>query len=199
MEPIMSAGIGNKGFYRPDGAMFYPEQPQLYSLAGTTGYNQKNKAKARQLLKEAGYTGQPVRWITTKEYEWMYNTALMSSQQMETWASRWISGPRLGDTRWRRGKQLFDIFPRLHARTRPAIATPFRCGWRLSVPRERTAPAEMARETDPKRRAHRRSGALLRGRRAHQVRDYFDLWVTRKGPRLPAGPLPVLLERLDHK
>ena len=25
--------------------------------------------------------GQPVRWITTKEYEWMYNTALMSSQQ----------------------------------------------------------------------------------------------------------------------
>ncbi len=57
MEPIMSAGIGNKGFYRLDGAMFYPEQPQLYSLAGTTGYNQKNKAKARQLLKEAGYAG----------------------------------------------------------------------------------------------------------------------------------------------
>jgi len=34
-------------------------------------------------LKEAGYTGQPVRWITTKEYEYMYNSALVARQQME--------------------------------------------------------------------------------------------------------------------
>src|SRR5260370_34937036 len=82
-EPILAAALGNKAFYRLDGALFYPEQGLMHSQTGVTGYNQKNKAKARQLLKEAGYTGQPVRWITTKEYEWMYNTALVASQQME--------------------------------------------------------------------------------------------------------------------
>ncbi|MDP2701552.1 MAG: ABC transporter substrate-binding protein, partial [Candidatus Rokubacteria bacterium] len=37
MEPIMSAGIGNKAFYRLDGALFYPEQGLFHSQAGVTG------------------------------------------------------------------------------------------------------------------------------------------------------------------
>src|SRR4029077_6013574 len=38
---------------------------------------------ARRLLKEAGYAGQPVRWMTTQEYDYMYKTALVAKQQLE--------------------------------------------------------------------------------------------------------------------
>src|SRR4030095_1616667 len=83
MEPIMSAGFGNKEFYRLDGALFYPEQAAWYSKAAVSGYNQKSRDKARKFLQEAGYTGEPVRWITTREYEWMYKNALVATQQLE--------------------------------------------------------------------------------------------------------------------
>jgi peptide/nickel transport system substrate-binding protein len=83
MEPIMAAGFGNKAFYRLDPGLHFLEQPQWHSRAAAELYNQKNKAKAQKLLKEAGYAGQPVRWITTKEYQWMYKNALVAKQQLE--------------------------------------------------------------------------------------------------------------------
>ena len=45
MEPIMSAGIGNKAFYRLDGALFFRAGGVAFA-GGRDGYNQKNKAKA---------------------------------------------------------------------------------------------------------------------------------------------------------
>jgi peptide/nickel transport system substrate-binding protein len=191
MEPIMSAGIGNKAFYRLDGALFYPEQGLFHSQAGVTGYNQKNKAKARQLLKEAGYAGQPVRWITTKEYEWMYNTALMSSQQMEDVGFKvdlqvldWATLVQ------RRGKpELFDIFSTgFTLNPDPAIATAVQCNWPGSwcLEEKDKLLAEMARETDPKkRRALIEKVQALFYEDVGRIKfgDYFDLWVTRKEVR----------------
>ena len=191
MEPIMSAGIGNKAFYRLDGALFYPEQGLFHSQAGVTGYNQKNKAKARQLLKEAGYTGQPVRWITTKEYEWMYNTALMSSQQMEDVGFK----VDLQVVDWatlvqRRGKpELFDIFSTgFTLNPDPAIATAVQCNWpgNWCLEEKDKLLAEMARETDPKkRRAMIEKVQALFYEDVGRIKfgDYFDLWVTRKEVR----------------
>jgi peptide/nickel transport system substrate-binding protein len=191
MEPIMAAGIGNKAFYRLDGALFYPEQAAWYSDAGIASYNQKNKAKARQLLKEAGYTGQPVRWVTTKEYDWMYNTALMASQQMEDAGFK----VDLQVVDWatlvqRRNKpELFDIFSTGFSLTAdPAISTSIQCnwpGWWCNEEKEKLL-AEMARETDPKKRK-----ALIDKVQAIfyedvgriKFGDYFNLDVTRKEVR----------------
>ena len=84
MEPIMAAGIGNKDFYRVDGALFFPEQPNWHSTAGVTGLQPEERgARPRRSSQEAGYKGEPVRWITTREYEWMYKTALVAKQQLE--------------------------------------------------------------------------------------------------------------------
>ncbi|HEV2055276.1 MAG TPA: ABC transporter substrate-binding protein [Methylomirabilota bacterium] len=191
MEPIMSAGIGNKAFYRLDGALFYPEQGLFHSQAGVTGYNQKNKAKARQLLKEAGYAGQPVRWITTKEYEWMYNTALMSSQQMEDVGFKvdlqvldWATLVQ------RRGKpELFDIFSTgFTLNPDPAIATAVQCNWPGSwcLEEKDKLLAEMARETDPKKRRtmiEKVQALFYEDVGRIKFGDYFDLWVTRKEVR----------------
>ena len=191
MEPIRAAGIGNKAFYRLDGALFYPEQVAWYSDAALASYNQKNKAKARQLLKEAGYSGQPVRWVTTKEYDWMYTTALMASQQMEEVGFK----VDLQVVDWatlvqRRNKpELFDIFSTgFTLGADPAIATSVQCnwpGWWCNEEKDKLL-AEMAREPDAKKRKalidkvqtifYDDVGRIKFG-------DYFNLDVTRKEVR----------------
>lgn len=63
-------------------APFFPEQA-WHSRAGAALYNQRDKEKARRLLKEAGYQGQPVRWLVTTEYEHHYKPALVGKSQLE--------------------------------------------------------------------------------------------------------------------
>ena len=46
-------------------------------------WNEHDKAKAKKLLQEAGYKGEPVRFMTTQEYKWMYDFALVTKQQLE--------------------------------------------------------------------------------------------------------------------
>src|SRR6266508_2095756 len=76
MEPIMAGGFGHKYFYSLGPALFFPE-PAWHSTAGGALYNQRDKAKARRLMKDAGYARQTLRYITTQEYEFMYKTALV--------------------------------------------------------------------------------------------------------------------------
>jgi len=83
MQPIMAAAVGHPLFYRLDPGLSPPEAILWHSTAGGAAYNQKDKDKARRLIKEAGYAGQPVRWLTTQEYEYMYKTALVAKQQLE--------------------------------------------------------------------------------------------------------------------
>src|SRR6266498_2773870 len=190
-EPIMAAAIGNKAFYRLDGALFYPEQGAWHSEAGIASYNQKNKAKARQLLKEAGYTGQPVRWITTKEYEWLYNTALVASQQMEDAGFKvdlqvldWATLVQ------RRSKpELFDVFSTgFTLGADPAIATSIQCnwpGWWCNEEKDKLL-AEMARETDPRKRKvliDKVQTIFYDDVVRIKYDDYFTLDVTRKEVR----------------
>ena len=178
MEPIMAAGIGNKEFYRLSGALFYPEQPAFYSTVGVTGYNLKNKDRARALLKEAAYSGQPVRWITTKEYEWMYNTAVVAKQQMEEVG--FVVDLQVVD--WatlvqRRNKpELFDIFSTgFTLSPDPALASSVQCnwpGWWCHEEKDRLL-VEMTRETDPRSVRGSAGARPLRGRGATKLGDYY--------------------------
>src|SRR5205809_1272850 len=79
----MAAGFGHKDFYRLDPGLLYVEQTGWHTKSGGEAYNQHSRAKTQKLLKEAGYAGQPVRWVTTQEYQWMYKNALVSKQQLE--------------------------------------------------------------------------------------------------------------------
>ncbi|HXX39540.1 MAG TPA: ABC transporter substrate-binding protein [bacterium] len=66
-EAVMRAAFGNPRFWRIDPGLI-PKEDYMWTDAGKELVNQKNPAKARQLLAEAGYKGEPVRWITTMEY-----------------------------------------------------------------------------------------------------------------------------------
>ncbi|MBI1847419.1 MAG: ABC transporter substrate-binding protein [Candidatus Rokubacteria bacterium] len=157
MEPIMAAGFGNRDFYRLDPGLLYQEQTAWYTKAGGELYNQKNRAKAAALLKEAGYAGQPVRWVTTKEYEWMYKNALVAKQQLEEAGFKidlqvvdWATLVQ------RRNKpELFDVFSTgFGFVSDPAFMTSAQCnwpGWWCHEEKDRLIDG-LIKESDPKKR-----------------------------------------------
>jgi peptide/nickel transport system substrate-binding protein len=157
MDPIMTAAMGHKAFFRVDGALYQPEQGVFHTQGGVTGFNLKNKERARALLKEAGYAGQPVRWITTKEYDYMYNSAVVAKQQMEEVGFKvdlqvvdWATVVQ------RRNKpELWDIFTTgITFSPDPALTSNLQCdwpGWWCHEEKERLL-TELIRESDPKKR-----------------------------------------------
>ncbi|MBI2162313.1 MAG: ABC transporter substrate-binding protein [Candidatus Rokubacteria bacterium] len=157
MGPIMAAGFGHRDFYRLDGAIMFPEQPAWYTKVGFELYNQKNKAKAQKLLKEAGYAGQPIRWITTQEYQWMYKNALVAKQQLEEAGFKidlqvvdWATLVQ------RRNKpELYEVFSTgFTFGPDPALATSVQCnwpGWWCHEEKDRLMDA-LIKETDVKKR-----------------------------------------------
>jgi peptide/nickel transport system substrate-binding protein len=82
MEAIMKGAMGQEEFYRLDNSLMSKEQI-WWTDVGKEKYNQKNKEKAKQLLKEAGYKGEPVRWVCTMTYDWLYRSSLVVKQQLE--------------------------------------------------------------------------------------------------------------------
>jgi len=80
-EPIMAAGRG-KGFYDLNPSLMWKKTP-WYNEMGKEFYNLHNVDKAKSLLKDAGYSGTPLRFMTTQQYPWMANEAIVAKQQLE--------------------------------------------------------------------------------------------------------------------
>lgn len=72
---LMAAAAGPKDFWKLDPGLFFPEQKGLYSTAGSEIYNHQDPDKARALMKEAGYRGQKIVLMCTKDYTWNCNAA----------------------------------------------------------------------------------------------------------------------------
>jgi peptide/nickel transport system substrate-binding protein len=82
MEPIMKAAVGRPEFYRLDPSIQFREQ-LWWSDVGQDVYNHPDRARARRLMQEAGYRGEPIRWLCTQFYDWMYKSAVAAKQQLE--------------------------------------------------------------------------------------------------------------------
>jgi peptide/nickel transport system substrate-binding protein len=187
MEPIMVAGFGHKDFYRLDPGIYFREQP-WHSTAGASLYDQKDKARARRLLKEAGYTGQPVRWLTTKEYEFMYKNALVGKQQLEevgvTVDLQVVDWATVNNRN--RKPELWEVYSTgLVFNADPAGHASLRCtfgGWWCHEDKERLL-AELQLETDPKKRkaiVDRMQALFYEDVGAVKLGDYFTLDMARR-------------------
>lgn len=81
-EMVMLGATGdNQDIYSLESSLFYTYQ-QWYSDVGDTKYNQKDIEGAKALLEEAGYNGETILWATTKDYDWMYQVAVVVQQQL---------------------------------------------------------------------------------------------------------------------
>jgi len=82
MDTMMLAAFGDPSLYRIDGGL-WPQETAWWTDAGTDPYNQKDVERARQLVEEAGYDGSPIRWMTTRENQGYYETAVVASQLLQ--------------------------------------------------------------------------------------------------------------------
>jgi peptide/nickel transport system substrate-binding protein len=82
MQPIMQATFGNPDLYALDPA-YFPRGNDWHTTAGQQWYNVHDAARAAQLMKEAGYTGQPVRWLTTQQYDWAFKSTVVATSQLQ--------------------------------------------------------------------------------------------------------------------
>jgi len=80
MDEIMQ--VANDGDGRVDPGFYFKEQV-WYTTAGGKLYNQKNPARAKQLLQEAGYKGEPIAFVTNTSYDYMYKAAQVIQEQLK--------------------------------------------------------------------------------------------------------------------
>ena len=78
-EAIMDS-LGPKEFLRLDPS-WMPFGP-WHTTAGSQFYNQNNPAKARELLRAAGYNGEELTYISTRQYDIIDKPAQVATQQM---------------------------------------------------------------------------------------------------------------------
>jgi peptide/nickel transport system substrate-binding protein len=81
MDEIMTASTDglfqlNHGWVYPNNAYYLPE-------AGRALYNQKDPRKAKALLADSGYKGEPVLLVTNKDYQFMFKAAVVIAEQLK--------------------------------------------------------------------------------------------------------------------
>jgi peptide/nickel transport system substrate-binding protein len=80
--PMLQSGRGGDDFVRLDPGLMMQQTP-WHTLAGEEHYNVNNQDLAKAKLQEAGYAGEPLRFMTTQEYSYMYGEAIVAKQQLE--------------------------------------------------------------------------------------------------------------------
>jgi peptide/nickel transport system substrate-binding protein len=158
IEPIMkNVAGGHQEFYRMDSSLIMAETAAWHTKLAGLPWNEHNKEKAKKLLLEAGYKKEPVRFMTTQEYKWMYDFALLTKQQLEDvgfvidlqvvdWATL---------VKRRNNSKEYDAFTTgigaIFDPTHVNFLTASWPGWTTDEDIARVQ-TELARETDPKKR-----------------------------------------------
>jgi peptide/nickel transport system substrate-binding protein len=84
MEAIMRGVTGNQAaFYRLQPSFFFPEQRVWHNMEGREVYNGKNLDVARRLLRESGYDGRPITFLSNRDIEWLFRASVPVKPQLE--------------------------------------------------------------------------------------------------------------------
>lgn len=83
VESVLLASYSYEDLYEVNPSYMSPNHKLWGSEAGAESYNQGDPEKAKQLLAEAGYNGETVTLLSTRDYEFHYNTAIVVKEQLE--------------------------------------------------------------------------------------------------------------------
>lgn len=79
---LLAAGFGDNRFFVVE-PNFFPKGTPFYSAAGANAYNERNPQAAKAQAATAGYNGQPVRIMASRQYEFHYNMAMVLAEQLK--------------------------------------------------------------------------------------------------------------------
>ncbi|MBM7632827.1 ABC transporter substrate-binding protein [Geomicrobium sediminis] len=80
---IMLGAYVSEEFFTLDAGMMFEDQVDWHSLAGEEYYFQNDPDQALEMLDEAGYDGEEVVILVARDYDALYNTAVVLHQQLE--------------------------------------------------------------------------------------------------------------------
>ena len=79
---MLAAGFGDTRSFIAEGNHF-PKGTPFYSDAGTSNYNERDARKSKAQAEQAGYKGEPVRILTSRQYDFHHNMALIMAEQLK--------------------------------------------------------------------------------------------------------------------
>lgn len=154
---MLAAGFGDTRFFTVEPNHF-PKGTPFYSTAGAANYNERNAVKAKGQANQAGYKGETIRILTSRQYDFHYNIALIMAEQLKRAGFK----TELNVVDWatliqrRNDPKLWDIYT-THAGLPPEpMLTPPQLGddapgW-WNSPAKQTALAAFNQENDPAKR-----------------------------------------------
>ena len=154
---MMAAAFGDTRFFAVE-ANHFPQGTPFYSMAGADKYNQRNPAAAKEMAAKAGYNGQPVRILASRQYEFHYNMALVMAEQLKRAGIK----PELQVVDWatlvqrRNDPKLWDIYVTHSGQFPEPMLSPPQLGdgapgW-WSSPAKQAALSAFNQEIDPAKR-----------------------------------------------
>jgi peptide/nickel transport system substrate-binding protein len=83
-EDVLKAAFVNPEYYRTNHhVMLANQETQWYSDIGKDEYNFHDQDLAKQLFGEAGYNGEEIRLMTSRDYDNMFNEAIVVQEQLK--------------------------------------------------------------------------------------------------------------------
>jgi peptide/nickel transport system substrate-binding protein len=79
--PALQVAIGPERLWRANGS-FLPEGNVWYTESGAENFSQGNAELARQMAVDAGYTGDPIKFMVSTNYPFHYDTAIVYTKQL---------------------------------------------------------------------------------------------------------------------
>ena len=79
--PALQVAIGPEGLWRANGS-FLPEGNVWFSDAGTEHFSMGDSAAAQAMAAEAGYDGEPIKFMVSTNYPFHYDTAVIYTKQL---------------------------------------------------------------------------------------------------------------------
>ncbi len=79
---MMLAAFGDPAFFAPEGSIYGPGTP-YHDAASAKPYTENDPAVAADRLKAAGYKGEPVRIMTSTQYDFLYKMSLVAQANLQ--------------------------------------------------------------------------------------------------------------------
>ncbi len=79
---MLKAAFGDASFYEVEGSIYAKGTP-FYDEASVTAYNLADPKRAAALLAQAKYAKQPIRIMTSQQYDFLYKMSLVAQQNMQ--------------------------------------------------------------------------------------------------------------------
>ncbi|MFK7858344.1 MAG: ABC transporter substrate-binding protein [Granulosicoccus sp.] len=79
--PALQVAIGPEGLWRANGS-FLPVGNVWYTDAGADNFSQGDAESAKAMAAEAGYTGEPIKFMVSTNYPFHYDSAIVYTRQL---------------------------------------------------------------------------------------------------------------------